>query len=353
MVREDTEAESSLTGLVDRISPAQMRALVLEQARKDRQLPDRLRLLAGPWTAKGRKKWEEKLDQILQQAGGQEEYIPYDRVWETLQQYQALLSQAAGQFLAAGLPWQAFVLTGYGFHAVAGYEMDDSDVEWMELGKLCLSLWAKQSTAASPEEREAMYLWFDRNNQTLPQNSAEEILWQAQVSLFREPDFLRKTLARTDALIAQASSRQMLPELVLARLDLMEELGASPEERAHFAKGFQGLLQARQQKIEKLLEADRWQEAEALLQKSKMLDQMEPGLVSGYSRQLIALYQEHRQEKEFQEELRFQVFRCKQNDLTYQTREFPQNLARSARGALGPRIDIQGAEKVSGIGRTL
>lgn len=140
MVREDTEAESSLTGLVDRISPAQMRALVLEQARKDRQLPDRLRLLAGSWTAKDRKKWEEKLDQILQQAGGQEEYIPYDRVWETLQQYQALLSQAAEQFLAAGLPWQAFVLTGYGFHAVAGYEMDDSDVEWMELGKLCLSL---------------------------------------------------------------------------------------------------------------------------------------------------------------------------------------------------------------------
>lgn len=319
-VLEAPETEPSLAELVDRLSPAKLRALVLELAQKDRQLSDRLRLLAGPLTAKDRKKWETKLDRILRQAGGQEEFIPYDQVWETVQQYQELLSQAAEQFLAAGLPWEAFALTGYGFKAAARYDMDDSNGEWMELGELCLSLWEEQIIAASPEEREAMYRWFDQNNQTLPLEFGRDILWQAQVSLFRERNFLQKTLARTDDLIAQAqasSQKMFLPELVLIRLELMEELGVSPEETEHFAKAFQNLHQICQRKVEKLLEADRWQEAEDLLQKSKTLDQTYPGLVNGYSRQLIALYQEHHQEEEFQEELRFQVFQCRQDNLTY------------------------------------
>lgn len=315
-------AAPTLAELADRISPAKLRALVLELAENDPWVADRLRLLAASLTAKDRKSYEKKLDQILRRARDRDGFIPYEWAWETMQKYGEVLEQVAEQFLAAGLTWDAFLFTCHGFSAAAADEnsMDDSDGGLMMLRELCLSLWKDQVKEASPEDREKMYHWFDQTWQPCLLTFYQEVLWQAQVSLFREPVFLQKSLARADQLIAAmqtASQQGELAEAVLTRLALMEALGASPEEKEHFLEPFQNLYQIRRRRVEISLAAGRWQEAEDLLQQSKSLDSNWPGLVSQYSRQLIDLYREHQQEEAFGEELRFQVFRCMQGDLHY------------------------------------
>ena len=56
-------------------------------------------------------------------------------------------------------------------------------------------------------------------------------------------------------------------------------------------------------------------EAVELLQESKQIDQKSSGCVADYSEKLIDLYQKLKMEKEYKEELMFQIFQCKRASL--------------------------------------
>ncbi len=65
------------------------------------------------------------------------------------------------------------------------------------------------------------------------------------------------------------------------------------------------------------MEGKQYSEAASLLRESKELDRKWPGLVSGYSQELIGLYEETGQTEKLLDELQFQVFQCGQHDLAY------------------------------------
>ena len=66
-----------------------------------------------------------------------------------------------------------------------------------------------------------------------------------------------------------------------------------------------------------VMEGKQYSEAASLLRESKELDRKWPGLVSGYSQELIGLYEETGQTEKLLDELQFQVFQCGQHDLAY------------------------------------
>ena len=232
-----------------------------------------------------------------------------------------LLSDTAGQLLTSGCVWEAFSLTCYGFRAAAQCDMDDSDGGLTMLAKTCHDLWSTQIDGAGPELRRRMYQWFQDACQT-SDGLCQELLWEAQQELFHDSEFLESNIHQLDRMIREEQASRdrgysRLPQLVIQKLEQMEELGVPREEIQEAEREHWELPDVRRRVIRRLLEEQRYSEAEALLQESKELDRKWPGLVGGYSQELIGLYEEAGQGEKLLEELQFQVFQCGQQDLTY------------------------------------
>ena len=69
--------------------------------------------------------------------------------------------------------------------------------------------------------------------------------------------------------------------------------------------------------IQENLERGNIPEAIRILQESKILDKEYPGLVAGYSEQLISIYEKQADETAYKEELLYYVFAHQQNNLVY------------------------------------
>lgn len=232
-----------------------------------------------------------------------------------------LLSDTAGQFLASGHMWEAFSLTSYGFRAAVQSEMDDSDGGLTMLTETCHDLWNAQIETVAPELKRRAYQWF-QDACRVSDDLCQELLWEAQQELFHDPEFLRSNIAQLDRMIQEEQTRHdqrysSLPQLVIQNLEQMEELGLPQEEIQPAEREHRDLPDVRRRVISRLSEEKRYNEAEPLLRESKELDRKWPGLVSGYSQELISLYEETGQAKKLLDELQFLVSQCGQRDLTY------------------------------------
>ena len=207
-----------------------------------------------------------------------------------------LLSDTAGQFLASGHVWEAFSLTSYGFRAAVQCEMDDSDGGLTMLTETCHDLWNAPIETVAPELKRRAYQWF-QDACRVSDDLCQELLWEAQQELFHDPEFLRSNIAQLDRMIQEEQTRQdqrysSLPQLVIQNLEQMEELGLPQEEIQQAEREHRDLPDVRRRVISRLSEEKRYNEAEPLLRESKELDRKWPGLVSGYSQELISLYEE-------------------------------------------------------------
>ena len=316
----------------------------LESAKQAIQPPARQKSLqegVEPPAPQQLQHWKQKIDRMLRQAADREGYIDYGHAWETMCALEDFLSRTAGQLLASGHPWEAFSLTGYGFRAAARCAMDDSDGGLMMLVESCYGLWRDQIHTAAPELWRRMYRWFRRACRA-SDDLYRELSWEAQQTLFYEPEFLRSNIAQLDRMIQEERAKPdhgcgRLPQLVIRKLEHMEKLGLPREEVRQVEQEHWALPDVRRRVICRLLEGKRYTEAEALLRESKEMDREWPGLVFGYSQELIGLYEKTDQPEKLLEELQFQVFHCRQQDLTY-VKKLKEQTSQSQWPALRERL---------------
>lgn len=312
--------QKPLEELVAELDSSQAKILLLRLAQRDEAAAELIRLAAGAPAAPQLRRWETRIDQLLERAAGRDGYISYARAWEAMCALADCLSDAAGQLLSAGFVWEAFSLTGYGFLAAVQYDMDDSDGGLTMLFETCHDLWREQVNAASPEQKRDMYRWFQETGQSGP-DLCREFCPEIQWDFFQEPEFLREDIRQLDRMLqaakARGDSRYELSRLAVKKLALMEQLGLPQEEIRQAEEEHWSLPGVRARAIRRLLEDRQYERAEALLLESKELDREWPGLVCGYSEELIALYEDTRQGEKLLEELQFQVFHFSQHDLAY------------------------------------
>lgn len=310
-----------LRELIEDLDLETARALLLQLAERDEEAEDWIRLAVEPPSPQRLLQWKRKIDQMLRKASGRYGYIDYERAWDTMCQLDDLLSDVAEQFLRGGQVWEAFSLTSYGFWAAASCDMDDSDGGLSMLSETCHDLWSAQIEAASPEMRRRMHQWFREIYQdvdSLCQDLLSEMRWE----LFQDPEILQDDIDELDQMIQEereknTSEQWKLSQLVIQKLELMEKLGIPSEEIRQVEAEYRALPGIRRRIVGRLLENNQYDEAETLLREGKELDCERPGLVSEYSEELIGLYEKTGQTEKLQEELQFQVFRCRQSDLTY------------------------------------
>lgn len=97
----------------------------------------------------------------------------------------------------------------------------------------------------------------------------------------------------------------------------MKHLNISEDEIKDYREKFRKFSAVRKLEVEEFLEQKQYDEAIDLLVESKELDKEYPGLLAEYSAKLIELYQMLNMNEEYKNELVYQVFSCRQNNLEY------------------------------------
>ena len=104
---------------------------------------------------------------------------------------------------------------------------------------------------------------------------------------------------------------------ITARICLMEELNYSKQEIRAYRQKYRNFSEIREMEVQEYLSGGKYEEAIAVLKESKILDADKAGLVAEYSQQLIEIYEKRSMQKEYAQELQYQVFECTQRDLKY------------------------------------
>ena len=150
-------------------------------------------------------------------------------------------------------------------------------------------------------------------------------IWKIMLAIFllnefHDEELLRKKLHMLDEKISKFqkenysgdsySAHYGMVSNITARIHLMEELNYSEQEIREYRQKYRNFSEIRKMEIREYLSERKYEEAIAVLKESKILDADKAGLTAEYSQQLIQIYEKRNMQKEYAQELQYQVVEC-------------------------------------------
>lgn len=170
-----------------------------------------------------------------------------------------------------------------------------------------------------------MYNWFSQHKtDDFVIDYLEEYMEKFMMDEFHDEIYLKLNLASLDDDIGKFMDNHDMSESwkkrecqsnIMKRIEIMRKLNSSLEEMAAYRNTYWQFSEVRKQVISECIVANEIENAIEVLKESKEIDKDESGLVAEYSKQLIELYPSN--SIEYENELLFYVYSCRQNDLDY------------------------------------
>lgn len=264
--------------------------------------------------------WLNRVAGLAREYSDRHGYIEYSRASAYTDAVGEWMNEKVSLLLDAGQPMDAFALTCKVCEEIGKVDIDDSNggIGWL-YGE-CVGRWRDILPRTSLAQRHEMFDWIqdhyghwggydDPFDAFLFGNSVEE-------AAFQEPELLERKLKLLDAEIAKVSDPSYsLQRFVLYRLDIMRQLSVSREETERVIEKYYHLPDVRRLLVREALREERFDDAIALLRRSKDLDAQYPGLVREYSDKLLELFQTLDRPEELRDELLYQMEEVHQRDL--------------------------------------
>ena len=324
-LREKKELEET----IEKIPEEELRAFVKELADYDDEIRNMiLTRYAVKIDAKQIKRLKQEVDNIVYQYGDRSGFIDYRNAWDFTSALHVFLDERVDTLLERSCYSQAFDLTNYVFKIIGNIDMDDSDGSTSQIANICYEKWKKILENCSDVERNKMFSWFI-NHQACGYviDYMEDYIEEFLMNEFQNRELLEKKLKFLDEIIEKQesstdsgstwSAHYGYQNNILKRLEIMEKLNYSDDEIKEYRKKNWKFSAVRGLEIKENLESGNMDQAIKILQESKILDSAYAGLVSGYSEQLIVLYEKQSDEKAYKNELLFYVFECSQKNLVH------------------------------------
>ena len=271
---------------------------------------------------------KEGVDQLVWQYGDRSDYIDYRNAWDFIWALERYLEEKTDILLERKCWMEAFELTNYVFRTIGNIDIDDSDGGISEIANACYDKWKAILCNCNEEEKSKIFSWFMSHLYCdYVADYLEDYMEDFLTHEFQVREVLEKKLKYLDEKIeAQGSStdcgstwspRYGYENNIMQRLELMERLHFSKEEIKEYRRKHWMFSAVRRLEIQENYEQGNMDEVIRILQESKILDKEHPGLLAGYSEQLISIYEKQADKKAYKDELRDYVFSYPQNTLTY------------------------------------
>jgi len=320
------ERISGLQKLVADIPEKELRELIVSLADNDQSLHNRLMLQYGTVNPAFLARLKTQIDEIGWHYSDRSGFIDYRNAYDYCSELEAVLDENVPTLIERGYIKGAFELTNYVFMEIAEREIDDSDGGTSEVASLCYEYWKQIVCAADEAEEKEMIQWFKKRRYRHIPDYMGEYIQEFLLDEFHDEELLRENLEYLDESIKKLehstdesnwSRERECVNCVLKRIALMEKLHYSQGDIREYRDRYRRFPEIRKMEIREYREKQDYNAAISVLKESKEMDGRFAGQVSGYSEDLIELYEMTGQQEAYREELIWHVYHCSQNNLTY------------------------------------
>lgn len=305
----------------------ELQEIVFSQATSDDFLYNRIMTRYAPITPRYMIRLKQQVNYIgyrySDRGGGVDYYhaIGYTDALNTL------LDENVPLLLEKNYRMEAFELVNCVFYEIGNRDIDDSDGGTSFVADNCYEYWKTMLQECNDKEKENMFQWFQDHQENYVIDYLEDYIRDFLLNEFHDEEMLHKKLHMLDEKIAKFQKENYsgdsysvyygMVNNITARIRLMEELNYSKQEIKEYRQKYRNFSEIRKMEIQEDLVDRKYEEAIAVLKESKKMDADKTRLVAEYSQQLIQIYEKRNMQKEYAQELQYQVFECMQRDLEY------------------------------------
>lgn len=319
--------EKELKEIVEGIPIEDLREILFTLATSDNFLYNKIMTKYAPITSCHMDRLKEQVDDIGYHYSDRGGFVDYYHATDYTDALNNLLDENIPLLLEKNCRMEAFELVNCVFYEIGNRDMDDSDGGTSFVANNCYEYWQTILYECNDEEKEKMFQWFRHHQENYVIDYMEEYISDFLLNEFHDEGILWEKLHMLDEKIDKVQKENYsgdsysvyygMVNNITARIHLMGELNYSKQEIREYRQKYRKFSEIRKMEIQEYLSDRKYEEAIAVLKESKILDADKAGLVAEYSQQLIQIYEKRNMQKEYAQELQYQVFECMQRNLEY------------------------------------
>ncbi len=321
------DQKKELREIIAEIPIEDLQEIVFSLAASDSFLHNKIMTKYAPITSCHIARLKKQVDDIGYHYSDRGGFVDYYHATDYIEALNNFLDENIPLLLEKNCRMEAFDLVNCVFYEIGNRDMDDSDGGTSFVADNCYEYWQTILHECNDEEKENMFQWFRHHQENYVIDYMEEYISDFLLDEFHDEGILREKLHMLDEKIDKVQKENYsgdsysayygMVNNITARIRLMEELNYSKQEIRAYRQKYRNFSEIRKMEIWECLSGRKYEEAVAVLKESKILDADKAGLVAEYSRQLIEIYEIRSMQKEYAQELQYQVFECMQRDLEY------------------------------------
>ncbi len=321
------DQKKELQEIIAGIPIDELQEIVFLQTGSDEFLYNRIMTKYAPITPRHIIRLKQQVNDIGYHYSDRGGFVDYYHATDYTDALTTLLDANVPLLLEKNYRMEAFELVNCVFYEIGNRDMDDSDGGTSFVADNCYEYWQTILQECNDEEKEKMFQWFQHHQENYVIDYLEDYISDFLLNEFHDEEMLRKKLHMLDEKIAKFQKENYsgdsysayygMVNNIIARIRLMEELNYSKQEIRDYRQKYRDFSEIRKMEIQEYLSGRKYEEAIAVLKESKKLDDNQAGLVAEYSQQLIQIYEKRNMQKEYAQELQYQVFECMQRNLEY------------------------------------
>lgn len=331
-VEQIVESKRKLKEVIERVPEDEIRNLLSELAQENEALKNHILTKYSANIDKSQMvRLKDEIDNIACRYSDRSGFVDWRNAGEYISAMEIFLHQNVQALIDRTYYMQAFELTNDVFVKIGNQDMDDSDGGTTMVANTCYELWKQILEKCEEPDKKKMFLWFEKHQADgIVIDYMEDYIQDFLMSEFHSKELLEQKLHMLDEMIKRAeektdsgkswSTHYGCENNILKRLEIMGELDYSKEEIRKYIEKNWRFSAVRKLEIEECLKQGNIARAICILKESKKLDKDYPGLVAQYSAKLIDLYCSEKMDREYKEELIFQIFSCRQDNLDFVNR---------------------------------
>lgn len=319
--------EKELKEIVEGIPVEDLREILFTLATSDNFLYNKIMTKYAPITSCHMARLKEQVDDIGYNYSDRGGFVDYYHATDYTDALNELLDENIPLLLEKNCRMEAFELVNCVFYEIGNRDIDDSDGGTSFVADNCYEYWQTILHECNDGEKENMFQWFRHHQENYVIDYMEEYISDFLLNEFHDEGMLQEKLHMLDEKIDKVQKENYSSDSysvyygmvnnITARIRLMEELNYSKKEIRDYRQKYRNFSEIRKMEIQEYLSDRKYEEAIAVLKESKILDADKAGLVAEYSQQLIQIYEKRNMQKEYAQELQYQVFECMQRNLEY------------------------------------